>query len=146
MDCNTFFINLFITIKFFKVVLINVIRIWMMWAKLATPGLLTIKVFWDKSYDVMISVHTSQKIISRDSNCIVDVVMWLSFVTPWFLWEPLSQLQFCRGLIRKTDVFEKFKFSNLGLVLGMTSKFYSNVAHEKKKVLTANHSFWRSSW
>ena len=46
-------------------------------AKMATPGLLKIKVFWNKGYDVIISVHdVINKILSRDSNYIVDVVMW----------------------------------------------------------------------
>ena len=49
-------------------------------AKMATPGLLKVKVFWIKCYDVMISVHdVSNKISSLGSNCIVDVVMWPKF-------------------------------------------------------------------
>ena len=38
------------------------------------------KVFWNKGYDVNISVHgVTTKILSRDSNYIVDVVMWPKF-------------------------------------------------------------------
>ena len=45
-------------------------------AKLASLGLLKIKVFRNKSYDVMISVHgVTNEILSRDSNYIVDVAM-----------------------------------------------------------------------
>ena len=45
-------------------------------AKKATPGLLKIKIFLNKSYDVIIFVHNlTNKIFSRDSNEIVDVVM-----------------------------------------------------------------------
>ena len=52
----------------------------MMSAKMATPGLLKITVFWNKSYDVIISVHdVSNKILSRNSNYIVDVLMWPKF-------------------------------------------------------------------
>ena len=52
----------------------------MMSAKMATPGLLKITVFWNKSYDVIISVDdVTNKILSRDSNYIVDVVMWPKF-------------------------------------------------------------------
>ena len=48
----------------------------MMSAKVATPGLLKITVFWNKGYDVIISAHdVTTKILSRDSNYIVDVVM-----------------------------------------------------------------------
>ena len=46
-------------------------------AKMATPDLLKITVFWNKGYDVIIYVHdVTSKILSRDSNFIVDVVMW----------------------------------------------------------------------
>ena len=49
----------------------------MMSAKMATPGLLKITVFWNKGYDVIISVDdVTNKILSRDSNYIVDVVMF----------------------------------------------------------------------
>ena len=52
----------------------------MMSEKLATLDLLKIKVFWSKGYDVIISVYDlTNKILSRDSNYIVDVVMWLKF-------------------------------------------------------------------
>ena len=56
------------------------VTILMMSAKMATPGLLKIKVFWNKGYDVIISVHdVTNKILSRDSNYNVNVVMWLKF-------------------------------------------------------------------
>ena len=49
----------------------------MMSAKMATPGLLKIAVFWNKSYDVTITVNdVTNKIFSRDSNYIVDVFVW----------------------------------------------------------------------
>ena len=49
-------------------------------AKMAIPGLLKITVFWNEGYDVIISVHdVTNKILSRNSNYIVDVVMWLKF-------------------------------------------------------------------
>ena len=48
--------------------------------KLATLGLLKIKVLWNKCYDVIISAYdVTNKILSRDSNYIVDVVMWPKF-------------------------------------------------------------------
>ena len=47
----------------------------MMPAKIATLGLLKIKVFWNKGFDVIISVRdVTNKILSYDSNYIVDVV------------------------------------------------------------------------
>ena len=52
----------------------------MMSAKLATLDLLKIKIFWNKGYEVTISVHdATNKILSRDSKYIVDLVMWLKF-------------------------------------------------------------------
>ena len=49
-------------------------------AKMATPGLLKIGVFWKKGYDVIISVYdVINKFLLRDSNCIIDVVMWPKF-------------------------------------------------------------------
>ena len=48
----------------------------MMSAEMATPGLLKITVFWNKGYDVRISIDdVSNNILSRDSNYIVDVFM-----------------------------------------------------------------------
>ena len=44
--------------------------------KMATLGLLILKLFWNNGYDVIIPVHdVIDKILSRDSNYIVDVVM-----------------------------------------------------------------------
>ena len=49
-------------------------------AKTATPGFLKIKVFWNKGYDDITSTHdVTNKILSWDSNYIVDVVMWRKF-------------------------------------------------------------------
>ena len=48
-------------------------------AKLATLGFLKIKAFWNKGYDVIIFAGDVNKILSRDSNYIVDVVMWPKF-------------------------------------------------------------------
>ena len=57
--------------------MINMAKILMMSAKIATPALLKIKVFWNKNYYVIYSVYgVTNKILSHDSNYIVDVVMW----------------------------------------------------------------------
>ena len=45
-------------------------------AKMATPGLLKTAVFWNKGYDIIISVHgLTKKILSGDSNYMVDVLI-----------------------------------------------------------------------
>ena len=52
----------------------------MILAKMATLGLIKIKLFWSKGYDVKIFVHDfTSKILSRDLNYVVCVVMWLKF-------------------------------------------------------------------
>ena len=52
----------------------------MMSAKIATRGILKIKLFWIKSYDIIISAYDVINIIwSCDSNYVVDVVMWPKF-------------------------------------------------------------------
>ena len=49
-------------------------------AKMATQGLLKITVFWNKGYDVIVSVDdVTNKILSRDSNYVVDAFMWPKF-------------------------------------------------------------------
>ena len=59
-----------------KIVLVNMAEFLMMPAKLATLGLLKIKVFFNKDYDVITPVcDVIKKILSHDSNYIVDVVM-----------------------------------------------------------------------
>ena len=48
----------------------------MMSAKIATPGLLKITVFWNKGYDLIILADdVIEKFLSGDSNYIVDVFM-----------------------------------------------------------------------
>ena len=56
------------------------VTIMMMSAKAATLGLFKIKVFRNKGYEVIISLHdVTNKILSRYSNYIVDMVMWPNF-------------------------------------------------------------------
>ena len=53
----------------------NVVTILTMSAKLAAPGLLKIKIFWSKGYDVIIfDYDVTNETLSCDSNYIVDVV------------------------------------------------------------------------
>ena len=57
------------------------VKILIMSAKMTTPALLKIKVFWNKGYYVYdYSVYdVTNKILSHDSNYIMDVVMWPKF-------------------------------------------------------------------
>ena len=49
-------------------------------AKMATPGFLKMKIFWNEVYDVIIYFYdVTNKVLSCDLNYIVDVVMWSKF-------------------------------------------------------------------
>ena len=106
-------------------------------AKTATPGLLKITVFWNKSYDVIIPVdHVTNKILSRNSSYIVDVFMWPKFGNCGISTrEVITTLILQKSLTRKTAFFEGwswFKFNNLGLALGTNLKFYSSTEKGSK--------------
>ena len=74
------FLILLSFIESLKIVLINMVTVLRMSAEMATPGLHKIKVYWNKGYHVIISVYdVTNKILLRDSNHIVDVVMWPQF-------------------------------------------------------------------
>ena len=63
-----------------KTFLINTVTILMVSGKLTTPGLLKIKIFWSKGYDIIIFDYDfAKKILSHDSNYVVDVVVWPKF-------------------------------------------------------------------
>ena len=56
------------------------VLILMMSAKIATQGLLKINIFWKKVYHVITFFHDAKKkMLSQDSSCIVDVVIWPKF-------------------------------------------------------------------
>ena len=49
-------------------------------AKIVTPGLLKIRVFWKNGYDFIVSVYDLiNNFLSRDSNYIIDAAMWPKF-------------------------------------------------------------------
>ena len=74
---STEFLIILDILESLKICLINMVTILMMSAKKATPGLLKVTVFWNKGCDIITYVHdVINKILSRDSNYIVDVFMW----------------------------------------------------------------------
>ena len=63
-----------------KIVLINMVTTLMMSVKMTMLGLLKIKLVWNQGYDVIIFVHNvTNKILSSESNYIVDMVLWPKF-------------------------------------------------------------------
>ena len=64
----------------------DMVAIFMVSAKLVTPGLFLKNIFLNKNHDVIISVHdVTNKILPRDSNYIVDVVCDQILVSLTFL-------------------------------------------------------------
>ena len=52
----------------------------MMSEKMATPGVLKLKIFWNKGYEVIDFVHdVTTEFLSCDYIYIADVVMWPKF-------------------------------------------------------------------
>ena len=90
-------------------------------------GLLKIKVFWNKIYDVIISIHeVSNKIISRELNYIVHLLMWPKFGNCNISMKELLTTSILQGFDQKNNFFEGcfwFKLNNLGLTIGMALKF-----------------------
>ena len=129
---NTSFLILLTLIKSFKAYLINMTTIFMISAEMTTAALLKVKVFWNKGYDITISVHNViKKILLRDSNVIVDVFMRLKFGNSRISMREVIISSSLQGLDQKNCFFEAwswFKFNNFGLALGRNLKFYSRVA------------------
>ena len=74
------FLILLIFFESLKIFLKSIVTILMMSAKLATPGLLNIKIFRNKGYDVIIlDYDINNKILSHGLNHIVDMVKWPKF-------------------------------------------------------------------
>ena len=75
-------------------------------AKVATPVLLKIKIFWKKGYDVIIYVHdVTNKILSCDSNYIADVVMWPKFGNPSISMREVIIISILEGFDQKNRFF-----------------------------------------
>ena len=95
---------------------------------MATSGLLEIKLFLNKGYDVIIYVYNvPSKILSCDSNYIVDVVMWPKVGSSSISMRKVISFIFIRIWPEKPIFWRVvwFKFNNLGLILCMALKFYN---------------------
>ena len=75
----------------------------MMSAKLAAPGLLKTMVFWNKGYEIINPVHdVTNKILSHDSNHIIDAVMWPNFGSSSIYMREVMITSIYKDLTRKT--------------------------------------------
>ena len=100
-------------------------------ANLTTLDLLKIKVFWNKGYDVLISVHViTNEILSRHSNYILGVVIWQKFGN-----SRISGREVIRISTEKNYFFEWcswFKFNNLELALDLVINLISKKGFKLK--------------
>ena len=114
----------------------------MMSAKMRTPGLLKITVFWKKGYEVINFVDdVTNKILSRDSNHIVDVLMRPKFDNCSISLREVITSSTLWGFDQKNRFFlwSWFNLNNLGLALGTNLKFYNSV---KKGLKLIVRKFW----
>ena len=97
--------------------------------KMATPGLVKVKVFLNKGYNVIIFVYdTINKILSRDSIYVVNVVMWPKFGNSSVSMREVVITLY--GFDQKNHFFVGwpwFRFNSLGLALVLLLKFYTSV-------------------
>ena len=100
--------------------------------KTATLSFLEIKLFWNKSYDVIIFVlDLTERNLSRNSSYIVDLVMWPKFGSSSISAREAIITSILSGFDQKTHFFQVWswlKFNNLGLALGTDLKFYISVS------------------
>ena len=79
----------------------------------------------------MLAHDITNKILSSDSNYIVDELMWPKFGNSNISMREVIITAILYRFDQKNQFFEEctwFKFNNLGLVLGMTLKFHTSVA------------------
>ena len=125
-----------------------------MWPKLATLDRLKIKVFQNKSYGAIIFVHiVINKILSCDSNYVVDVVMWPTFGNSSVSMGKVIIALVLLGLDQKKQYFwgvlltevQYFRSgSRYGLeILHQCSK---RVKTQNKKVLEDNSNVCKKTW
>ena len=145
---DTKFLVLLTFLESLKIVLIRKVTIFMISAKMATPGLLKITIFWNKGYDVIISVHdVTNKILSGDSNLNVDVVMWPNFGNFNISMRKVTIISILQGFDQKNCFF-------CGVVLVQVQQFGTGTRYELwilhhcgKRVKTKNQKFlWVSSY
>ena len=152
LDFDTWFLILLNFLESLIIVLINMVTILMMSAKMASLGLLKMRGFWNKGYDVIIFAHgVTNKFLLHDSNYIIDVVMWAKFDNCIIPMRKVIITSIWYRFDQKNRFFEEwswFKFNNFGLALGTNFIFYTSVAKRVKskiqKVLGASSNVCRS--
>ena len=107
----------FANVSSLKMFLINIATILMRLAKMATLGLLKIKTFWNKVYGVLIYFHdVTNKILSGDSNYIVDVVMWPKFGNSNISIREVIRTSILQGLDQKKTLFLRIGLGSSSII------------------------------
>ena len=89
-----------------KIFLINMLPVLIMSAKLDSLGLLKIKVFQNSGYDVTIpDYNVTNKILIRESNYIIGLVMWLKFGDCSISMREVIITSILSGFYQKNSVF-----------------------------------------
>ena len=107
------------------------VTILMISAKMATLGLLKIRIFWNKGYDIIISWRHPQIFITWFKfyyRCGHVTKVWQLY---HFYEKSYHNLDFIRIWLEKPFFFEGwswFKFNNFGLALDTNLEFYTSVA------------------
>ena len=106
--------------------------------KLTTLGFLKIKVFWNKGlFGVIICAHdVANKILSRDSNYIVDVTMWPNSGNSNI---PVREVNHNLNFIRTWAKGALSSVSIKGLALDVALKFWNS---EAKALKLKVRKFW----
>ena len=116
------------------------VTILMMPAKITTLGLLKTKVFWNKGYDLIISVYdVTSKILSSDSNYTVYSVTWPKFGNSRISMKEVILISILKGFVQKNHIFDgtsSLNFNNFRLALGPALKFYTSVEKGLKLKVT----------
>ena len=107
-----------------------------------------ITILWKKGYDVKIPIDdVTTKILSRDSNYILNVFMWPKFSNSSISMKEVITTSISQGFTRKTallDGWSWFKFNNLGLALSTIHHCGKRVETKSQKVFGANSYVCRS--
>ena len=105
-------------------------------AKMAYPVLLKIRILWNKGYYAIYSVYdVIDKILSHNSNYIVNVVIWPKFGNSSICKRDVIITSTSYRFDQKTFFLKGwswFKFINLRLALGTNLKFYTSLSKELK--------------
>ena len=115
-------------------------------AKMAYPGLLKIKVFRNKGYDIITYIHhVNDKILSRDLNYTIDVVMWLKFDNTSISMREVIIISILQGFDQKNCIFWEVVLVHVQK-FGTGTRYELETLHQcSKKVKTKSQKFLGAS-